>query len=111
MRNPIALLPALILAVAGAYGILHAQQPTEAKERADSQGRTPRSRPGRHCSKTASGAGKGQGGADKFAAQRNQAMQELWEMTGQLKAMKRLRRRSSNGARCATSFVNSKTNE
>ncbi|MDQ0068958.1 hypothetical protein J2W34_000732 [Variovorax boronicumulans] len=86
--NPIAQLAALILSVAGGYRVWRAQQPTEAKERADSEGQIAALATWQALLEGERAARvKAEERADKFAAERNQAMQELWEMKGQLKAM------------------------
>lgn len=86
--NPITQLTALILAVAGGYRVWRAQQPTEAKERADSEGQIAALATWQALLEGERAARvKAEERADKFAAERNQAMQELWEMKGQLKAM------------------------
>jgi hypothetical protein len=86
--NPIAQLAALILSIAGGYRVWRAQQPTEAKERADSEGQIAALATWQALLEGERAARvKAEERADKFAAERNQALQELWEMKGQLKAM------------------------
>ena len=86
--NPIAQLAALILSIAGGYRVWRAQQPTEAKERADSEGQIAALATwqalleGERAERV-----KAEERADKFAAERNEALQQLWEMKGQLKVM------------------------
>lgn len=86
--NPIAQLAALVLSIAGGYRVWRAQQPTEAKERADSDGQIAALATwqalleGERVARV-----KAEERADKFAAERNEALQEPWEMKGQLKAM------------------------
>jgi len=86
--NPIAQLAALVLSIAGGYRVWRSQQPTEAKERADSEGQIAALATWQALLEGERAARvKAEERADKFAAERNQAMQELWEMKGQLKAM------------------------
>lgn len=86
--NPIAQLAALILSIAGGYRVWRSQQPTEAKERADSEGQIAALATWQALLEGERAARvKAEERADKFAAERNQALQELWEMKGQLKAM------------------------
>ena len=86
--NPIAQLVALILSVAGGYRVWRAQQPTEAKERADSEGQIAALATWQQLLEGERAARvKAEERADKFAAERNQAMQEVWEMKGALKVM------------------------
>jgi hypothetical protein len=86
--NPIAQLAALVLSIAGGYRVWRAQQPTEAKERADSDGQIAALATWQALLEGERAARvKAEERADKFAAERNEALQELWEMKGQLKAM------------------------
>jgi hypothetical protein len=86
--NPIAQLAALVLSIAGGYRVWRAQQPTEAKERADSAGQIAALATWQALLEGERAARvKAEERADKFAAERNEALQELWEMKGQLKAM------------------------
>lgn len=86
--NPIAQLAALVLSLAGGYRVWRAQQPTEAKERADSAGQIAALATWQALLEGERAARvKAEERADKFAAERNEALQELWEMKGQLKAM------------------------
>jgi hypothetical protein len=86
--NPIAQLAFLILSAAGGYKVWRAQQPTEAKERADSEGQIAALATWQQLLEGERAARvKAEERADKFAAERNQALQELWEMKGQFKVM------------------------
>ncbi|QRF56562.1 hypothetical protein [Variovorax paradoxus] len=86
--NPIAQLMFLILSAAGGYKVWRAQQPTEAKERADSEGQIAALGTWKELLEGERAARvKAEERADKFAAERNEAMQQVWEMRGQLKAM------------------------
>jgi len=86
--NPIAQLVFLILSAAGGYKVWRAQQPTEAKERADSEGQIAALGTWKELLEGERAARvKAEERADKFAAERNEAMQQVWEMRGQLKAM------------------------
>ncbi|MDM0007202.1 hypothetical protein QTI51_17300 [Variovorax sp. J22G73] len=86
--NPIAQLAALVLSIAGGYRVWRAQQPTEAKERADSDGQIAALATWQALLEGERAARvKAEERADKFAAERNEALQQVWEMRGQLKAM------------------------
>jgi len=86
--NPIAQLAFLILSAAGGYKVWRAQQPTEAKERADSEGQIAALATWQQLLEGERAARvKAEERADKFAAERNEALQQLWEMRGQLKVM------------------------
>ena len=86
--NPIAQLAALILSIAGGYRVWRAQQPTEAKERADSEGQIAALATWQALLEGERAARvKAEERADKFAAERNEALEQVWEMKGQLKAM------------------------
>lgn len=86
--NPIAQLAALVLSIAGGYRVWRAQQPTEAKERADSEGQIAALATWQALLEGERAARvKAEERADKFAAERNQALQELWELKGQIRAM------------------------
>jgi len=86
--NPIAQLAFLILSAAGGYQVWRKQQPTEAKERADSSGQIAALATWQALLEGERAARiKAEERADKFAAERNEALQEVWEMKGQLKAM------------------------
>ena len=86
--NPIAQLAFLILSVAGGYKVWRAQQPTEAKERADSEGQIAALATWQQLLEGERAARvKAEERADKFAAERNEALQQVWEMKGQLKVM------------------------
>jgi hypothetical protein len=86
--NPIAQLAFLILSAAGGYQVWRKQQPTDAKERADSEGQIAALGTWKELLEGERAARlKAEERADKFAAERNEALQELWEMKGQLKAM------------------------
>jgi chromosome segregation ATPase len=86
--NPIAQLAFLILSAAGGYQVWRKQQPTDAKERADSEGQIAALGTWKELLEGERAARvKAEERADKFAAERNEALKELWEMKGQLKAM------------------------
>ncbi|WP_445289470.1 hypothetical protein [Variovorax atrisoli] len=86
--NPIAQLAFLILSAAGGYKVWRAQQPTEAKERADSEGQIAALATWQQLLEGERAARvKAEERADKFAAERNEALQQVWEMKGQLRAM------------------------
>ncbi|KQX34691.1 hypothetical protein [Variovorax sp. Root434] len=93
--NPIAQLAFLILSAAGGYQVWRKQQPTDAKERADSEGQIAalgtwkELLEGERAARAEERAArvKAEERADKFAAERNEALKELWEMKGQIKAM------------------------
>ena len=86
--NPIAQLAALILTIAGGYRVWRSQQPTDAKERADSSGQIAALATWKELLEGERAARvRAEERADKFAAERNEALQQLWEMKGQLKAM------------------------
>ena len=86
--NPIAQIVFLILSAAGGYQVWRAKQPTEAKERADSSGQIAALATWQALLEGERAARvKAEERADKFAAERNEALQEVWEMKGQLKAM------------------------
>lgn len=86
--NPIAQLAFLILSAAGGYQVWRKQQPTEAKERADSEGQIAALGTWKELLEGERAARlKAEERADKFAAERNEALKELWEMRGQLRAM------------------------
>ncbi|ATA53929.1 MULTISPECIES: hypothetical protein [Variovorax] len=86
--NPIAQLAFLILSAAGGYQVWRKQQPTDAKERADSEGQIAALGTWKELLEGERAARvKAEERADKFAAERNEALKELWEMRGQLKAM------------------------
>lgn len=86
--NPIVQLAFLVLSAAGGYKVWRAQQPTEAKERADSDGQIAALATWQALLEGERAARvKAEERADKFAAERNEAMQQVWEMRGQLKAM------------------------
>jgi len=86
--NPIAQLAFLILSAAGGYQVWRKQQPTDAKERADSEGQIAALGTWKELLEGERAARlKARERADKFAAERNEALKELWEMKGQLKAM------------------------
>ena len=86
--NPIAQIVFLILSAAGGYRVWRASQPNEAKERADSEGQIAALATWQQLLEGERAARvKAEERADKFAAERNEALKELWEMRGQLKAM------------------------
>ena len=86
--NPIAQLAFLILSAAGGYQVWRKQQPTDAKERADSEGQIAALGTWKELLEGERAARlKAEERADKFAAERNEALKELWEMKGQLRAM------------------------
>lgn len=86
--NPIAQLAFLILSAAGGYQVWRKQQPTDAKERADSEGQIAALGTWKELLEGERAARvKAEERADKFAAERNEALKELWEMRGQLRAM------------------------
>ncbi|MBT2337350.1 hypothetical protein EH244_31090 [Variovorax beijingensis] len=86
--NPIAQLAFLILSAAGGYQVWRKQQPTDAKERADSEGQIAALGTWKELLEGERAARvKAEERADKFAAERNEALKELWEMKGQIKAM------------------------
>ena len=86
--NPIAQLAFLILSAAGGYQVWRQRQPNEAKERADSSGQIAALATWQALLEGERAARvKAEERADKFAAERNEALQEVWEMKGQLKAM------------------------
>ena len=86
--NPIAQLAFLILSAAGGYKVWRAQKPTEAKERADSEGQIAGLATWQQLLEGERAARvKAEERADKFAAERNEALQQVWEMKGQLKVM------------------------
>ncbi|CAA2107084.1 hypothetical protein [Variovorax paradoxus] len=86
--NPIAQLAFLVLSAAGGYKVWRAQQPTEAKERADSSGQIAALATWKELLEGERAARvKAEERADKFAAERNEALEQVWEMKGQLKAM------------------------
>jgi uncharacterized coiled-coil DUF342 family protein len=88
VANPIAQLVFLILSAAGGYRVWRAQQPTEAKERADSEGQIAALATWQALLEGERAARvKAEERADKFAAERNEALQQVWEMKGQLRAM------------------------
>ena len=86
--NPIAQLAFLILSAAGGYQVWRKQQPTDAKERADSEGQIAALGTWKELLEGERAARlKAEERADKFAAERNEALKELWEMKGQLRVM------------------------
>lgn len=86
--NPIAQLVFLILSAAGGYQVWRSRQPGEAKERADSGGQIAALATWQALLEGERAARvKAEERADKFAAERNEAMREVWEMRGQLRAM------------------------
>jgi hypothetical protein len=86
--NPIAQLAFLVLSAAGGYQVWRKQQPTDAKERADSEGQIAALGTWKELLEGERAARlKAEERADKFAAERNEALKELWEMRGQLRAM------------------------
>jgi len=86
--NPIAQLAFLILSAAGGYQVWRKQQPTDAKERADSEGQIAALGTWKELLEGERAARvKAEERADKFTAERNEALKELWEMRGQLRAM------------------------
>ena len=86
--NPIAQLAFLILSAAGGYQVWRKQQPTDAKERADSEGQIAALGTWKELLEGERAARvKAEERADKFAAERSEALKELWEMRGQLRAM------------------------
>jgi chromosome segregation ATPase len=88
VANPIAQLVFLVLSAAGGYRVWRAQQPTEAKERADSEGQIAALATWQALLEGERAARvKAEERADKFAAERNEALQQVWEMKGQLRAM------------------------
>jgi IS4 transposase len=86
--NPIAQIVFLILSAAGGYQVWRAKQPAEAKERADSSGQIAALATwqallvGERTARV-----RAEERADKFAAERNEALEQVWEMKGQFKVM------------------------
>ncbi|WP_436298483.1 hypothetical protein [Variovorax paradoxus] len=86
--NPIAQLVFLVLSAAGGYQVWRGKQPTEAKERADSSGQIAALATWQALLEGERAARvKAEERADKFAAERNEALQQVWDMRGQLKVM------------------------
>ena len=86
--NPLAQVVAALLAVAGGYRYWRRESTGDAKERADSQGQIAALETWKQLVEGERTARlKAEERADKFAAERNEAMQQVWEMRGQLKVM------------------------
>jgi uncharacterized coiled-coil DUF342 family protein len=86
--NPIAQLAALILSIAGGYRVWRSQQPTDAKERADSSGQIAALATWKELLEGERAARvRAEERADKFAAERNEALEQVWEMRGRFEAM------------------------
>jgi uncharacterized coiled-coil DUF342 family protein len=86
--NPIAQLAFLILSAAGGYQVWRKQQPNDAKERADSEGQIAALGTWKELLEGERAARlRSDERADKFAAERNEAREELWELRGQMRAM------------------------
>lgn len=86
--NPIAQLAALILSIAGGYRVWRSQQPTDAKERADSSGQIAALATWKELLEGERAARvRAEERADKFAAERNEALEQVWEMKGRFEAM------------------------
>jgi uncharacterized coiled-coil DUF342 family protein len=86
--NPIAQLAALILSIAGGYRVWRSQQPTDAKERADSSGQIAALATWKELLEGERAARvRAEERADKFAAERNEALDQVWEMKGRFEAM------------------------
>ena len=86
--NPIAQLAALILSIAGGYRVWRSQQPTDAKERADSSGQIAALATWKELLEGERSARmRAEERADKFAAERNEALEQVWEMRGRFEAM------------------------
>lgn len=86
--NPLAQLAAAIVTIAGGYRIWRNQQAGDAKERADSDGQIAALETWKQLLEGERAARqRAEERADKFAAERNEAMQQVYEMKGQLKAM------------------------
>lgn len=87
-NNPLAQLAAAILSIAGGYRYWRSQSSGDAKERADSDGQIAALATWQALVEGERAARiKAEERADKFAAERNEAMQQVWEMRGQLKVM------------------------
>ena len=86
--NPIAQLAALVLSIAGGYRVWRSQQPTDAKERADSSGQIAALATWKELLEGERAARvRAEERADKFAAERNEALEQVWEMRGRFEAM------------------------
>lgn len=86
--NPFAQLVAAVLSLAGGYKYWRSQGSSDAKERADNDGQIAALATWQQLLESERAARiKAEERADKFAAERNEAMQQVWEMRGQLKAM------------------------
>lgn len=87
-NNPLAQVVAAILTVAGGYRYWRNQSSGDAKDRADSEGQIAALATWQALVEGERAARiKAEERADKFAAERNEAMQQVWEMRGQLKVM------------------------
>lgn len=87
-NNPLAQLTAGVLSLAGGWRIYRSQSIGDAKERADGQGQIAALDTWKQLLEGERAARiKAEERADKFAEERNTAMQEVWEMRGTLKAM------------------------
>lgn len=86
--NPWAQIVAAVLTLAGGYRFWRMQSSSDAKERADSTGQIAALEAWQALLESERTARiRAEERADKFAAERNEAMQQVYEMKGQLKAM------------------------
>lgn len=87
-NSPLAQLAAAVLTLAGGWRLWRSQSLGDAKESADSKGQIAALDTWKDLLEGERAARKlAEERADKFAAERNEAMQQVWEMKGQLKVM------------------------
>lgn len=87
-NNPFAQLVAAVLTIAGGWRVWRNQQNGDAKEKADSEGQIAALDAWQKLLADANAARiRAEDRADKFAAERNEAMQQVFEMKGQLKVL------------------------
>lgn len=87
-NNPLAQVVAAVLTLAGGYRYWRSQQSGDAKERADSDGQIAALETWKELLEGERAARiRAEERADKFAAERNEAMQQVFEMKGQLKVL------------------------
>lgn len=87
-NNPLAQLAAAVLSLAGGWRLWRNQTAGDDKVRADSDGQIAALATWKELVEGERTARiKAEERADKFAAERNEAMQQVWEMKGQLKVM------------------------
>ena len=88
VKEPVAQLFAAILALAGGWRYWRSTASADSRERADNEGQIAALATWQQLLEGERAARKeAEARADKFAAERNEAMQSVWEMRGQLKVM------------------------